>query len=192
MMAGNADYDYIIRIIQHLDRQFAIRFFISSKDFDVLYRWWEKRIPFAVVSQSLQRVVERRQIKGKTVKSFSVFSRDMRLDYQSFLNLNVGRSRDENRDAHSGIRSFLNRLPEDLDFLKDDLARLSAEYMQKGAADSGTVHEKLLEHFKDDPELNAKCAWFLKNLAPELRRPEIEKKYRLNYLLHKFAIPEFE
>ena len=192
MMADNADYDYIIRIIQYLDRQFAIRFFISSKDFDVLYRWWEKRIPYAVVSQSLQRVVERRRSKGKAVRSFSVFSRDMRLDYQSFLNLNVGRSRDETRDAHSEIRSFLNQLPEALGFLKEDLSRVGAEYLQKGATDSITVHEKLLEHFKDDPELNAKCAWFLKNLAPELRRPEIEKKYRLNYLLHKFAIPAFE
>ena len=64
--------------------------------------------------------------------------------------------------------------------------------MRDGMADAGPVHEKLLSHFRDDAELNAKCAWFLNNLAPAPRRPEIEKKYRLNYLLHKFAIPSFE
>ena len=72
-MAANDDYDYIIKVIQYLDRQFAIRFFISSKDFDVLYRWWEKRIPFAVVSEALRRVVERRSAEKKTGHFFLGF-----------------------------------------------------------------------------------------------------------------------
>jgi hypothetical protein len=191
-MIGGDDYDYIIRIIQFLDAQFAIRFFISSKDFDVLYRWWEKRIPYGVVSAALRRVVERRQLSGKPVASFSVFSREVRLDYQSFLSLSVGRERSEPREEHGEIRSFLSKFPAALDFIRDDLARLAEEYMQNGITDSGPIHEKLLDHFKDDDELNAKCAWFMNNLAPGLRRPEIEKKYRLNYLLHKFAVPSFE
>lgn len=210
MMAANDDYGYIIKVIQYLDRQFNIHFFISSKDFDVLYRWWEKRIPFAVVSEALRRVVERRLLKKKPVISFAVFSHEVRLDYQSFLSLNVGRERSEPRDEPDEIKAFLTEFPAALDFLKADFARLGAERMQNGAAlrgqtdqfrqdrrkigvaDAGPVHEKLLRHFQDDSELNAKCAWFLKNLAPELRRPEIEKKYRLNYLLHKFAIPSFD
>ena len=210
MITVNDDYDYIIRVIQYLDRQFAIRFFISSKDFDVLYRWWEKRIPFAVVSESLRRVVERRLLKKKPVISFSVFSHEVRLNYQSFLSLNVGRERSEPQDEHSEIKMFLSKLPAALDFLKNDFARLSAECMQNdaalrgqtdqfrqdrrkiGTADAGPVYEKLLLHCQNDIELNAKCEWFLKNLAPDLRRPEIEKKYRLNYLLHKFAIPSFD
>ena len=192
MMAGGDDYDYIIRVIQFLDRQFAIRFFISSKDFDVLYRWWEKRIPFNVVSDALRRVVERRLATGKPIASFSVFSREVRLGYQSFLGLNVGRERGESREEHGEIKSFLSRFPEVLGFIKDDFEKLAAGYLQTGAVDAGPLHEKLLGHFQDDAELNAKCAWFLNNLAPGLRRPEIEKKYRLNYLLHKFAIPSFE
>jgi hypothetical protein len=191
-MATNDDYDYVIKIIQFLDRQFAIHFFISSKDFDVLYRWWEKRIPFAVVSEALCRVVERRSLKNKPITSFSVFSHEVRLNYQSFLSLNVGRERSEPRDEHGEIKAFLSKFPAALDFLQADFARLGAERMQNNKADAGPVHEKLLLHFQDDAELNAKCAWFLKNLAPDLRRPEIEKKYRLNYLLHKFAIPGFE
>ena len=52
--------------------------------------------------------------------------------------------------------------------------------------------EKLLAHFSADPELNAKSAWFLQNLSPHLRQPEIERKYRLNYLAGKFAIPALD
>jgi hypothetical protein len=191
-MTANDDYDYIIKVIQYLDRQFAIHFFITSKDFDVLYRWWEKRIPFAVVSESLRQVVERRLLKKKPIISFSVFSHEVRLNYQSFLSLNVGRERNELQDEHGEIKIFLSKFPKALDFLKNDFARLGAEHMQNGAADAGPVYEKLLRHFQNDIELNAKSAWFLKNLAPDLRRPEIEKKYRLNYLLHKFAIPSFD
>jgi hypothetical protein len=210
MMTANDDYDYIIKVIQYLDRQFGIRFFINSKDFDVLYRWWEKRIPYAVVSESLRQVVERRLLKNKPITSFSVFSREVRLNYQSFLNLDVGRERSDRQEEHAEIKFFLKQFPEALDFLKSDFARLGAEYIQNsaalrgqtdqfrqdrrkiGAADAGPVYEKLLLHFQNDAELNAKCKWFLKNLAPDLRRPEIEKKYRLNYLLHKFAIPSFD
>jgi hypothetical protein len=192
MMSGSDDYDYIIRIIQYLDRQFAIRFFITSKDFDVLYRWWEKRIPFAVVSAALRRVIERRSPHKPPIASFSVFSREVRLDYQSFLNLSIGRERGELREERDEVKTFLGKFPEALEFLKSDFERLGAEYARNGLVDAGPVHEKLLRHFRADAELNAKCSWFLKNLAPALRRPEIENKYRLNYLLHKFGIPSFE
>ncbi|MBN2399502.1 MAG: hypothetical protein JXI33_04090 [Candidatus Aminicenantes bacterium] len=190
MIAEN-DHDYIIRIIQFLDRQFAIRFFISSRDFDILYRWWEKRIPTRVINGALGRVVERRLAQGKPIVSFSVFSREVRLAYQSFLNLNVGHERNELRDEHGEIKAFLKQFPQALEFLKADFTHLAAEYIRTGAVDSGPLYEKLLDRFQDDDELNAKCAWFLNHLAPDLRRPEIEKKYRLNYLLHKFAVPSF-
>jgi hypothetical protein len=191
-MSGGDDYDYIIRIIQFLDRQFAIRFFISSKDFDILYHWWEKRIPYSVIREALGRVVERRLARGKPVTSFSAFSHDVRRDHQSFLSLNVGRARGEPLDEDGEIKTFLSKFPVALDFIKADFAGLGAEYMQTGAAGAGLIYEKLLTHFQNDVELNAKCECFMENLAPQLRRPEIEKKYRLNYLLHKFAIPSFD
>ncbi|MCX6556099.1 MAG: hypothetical protein NTW95_01480 [Candidatus Aminicenantes bacterium] len=192
MTAASDDYNYIIRIIQFLDSQFAIRFFISSKDFDILYRWWEKRIPFAVVSSAMRRVVERRSPHKPPIASFAVFSHEVRRDYQSFLNLSIGRERGEHREEHDQVKTFLKKLPEPLDFLKDDFERLGAEYARNGRADAGPLHEKLLHHFRNDAELNAKCDWFMKNLAPALRRPEIGATYRLNYLLHKFSIPSFD
>jgi len=191
MKAGD-DYDYIIRIIQFLDQQFAIRFFISSKDFDVLYRWWEKRIPFRVVSQSLRRVVARRQDKKKPITSFAAFSHDVRLDYQSYLSLNIGRVQGGEKDEHDAITAFMRRLPAALDFMKRDFERLAADAMKHEKVDFGPLHEKLLDHFRDDAELDAQCACFMQNLAPVLRRPEIERKYRLNYILHRFSIPSFD
>ena len=100
----------------------------------------------------------------------------MRRDYQSFLNLSIGRDRGELREERDQVKAFLRKFPEPLDFLKADFERLGAEYAQNGRADAGPLHEKLLRHFRDDAELNAKCDWFMKNLAPALRRPEIENK----------------
>jgi hypothetical protein len=191
-MDANEDYDYIIKIIQYLDRQFNIRFFISSKDFDVLYRWWEKRIPYSVVSESLRQVVERRLRKKKPLVSFSIFSQEVRYNYQSFLSLHVGRERIELQEEHDEINTFLRNYPAALDSLRSDFGALCFEYLQNNKADPGPFYEKLLTHFQNDAELNTKSEWFLKNLAPPLRSPEIEKKYCLNYLLHKFSIPNFD
>jgi hypothetical protein len=192
-MQHGDDHDYIIRVIQFLESQFAIRFFISSKDFDVLYRWWEKRIPFSVVRRSLSRVVERRLAKNKPITSFAAFSHDVRQEYNSFLSLSVGRARPEGEPGeHDEIKAFLRRFPEGLEFLKRDFEQLAAERLAGHAVDAAPLHEKLLGHFQNDAELNARCSGFMKNLAPALRRPEIERKYRLNYLLHRFSIPVFD
>ncbi len=192
-MKVGEDYDYIIRIIQFLESQFAIRFLISSKDFDVLYRWWEKKIPFHVVCRSLRRVVERRLAKNKPISSFAAFSHDVRREYSSFLSLQTGSTRQEGgAEEHAEMKAFLQRFPVAIDFLKRDFELLAAEFLCGKAVDAGPLHEKLLSHFQGDAELDARCSCFMKNLAPALRRPEIEKKYRLNYLLHRFSIPAFE
>jgi hypothetical protein len=189
---ASGDYDYIIRIIQYLDLHFGIRFFISSKDFDLLYHWWEKRVPAAVVQESLDRVVARSRSRGKPIAHFVVFSNEVRRNYQSFLSRGIGSVRAEPTDAHADIREFFVKFPPELEFVKSDFEALFASTLQGGNADAGTLQEKLLDHFQNDGELNAKTAWFLKNLSPPLRRPEIERKYRLNYLFGKFAIPALD
>jgi hypothetical protein len=192
-MKPGEDHDYIIRVIQFLESQHAIRFFISSKDFDVLYRWWEKRIPFSVVSRCLSRVVERRLARNKPITSFAAFSHDVRQEYKSFLSLNVGRARPQGEPEERGeLEAFLRHFPDALDFLKQDFERLAAEKAAGHAVDAAPLHEKLLDRFQDDAELDARCSCFMKNLAPSLRRPEIERKYRLNYLLHRFSIPAID
>jgi len=190
--ASGEDFDYIIRIIQYLDQRYHIRFFISSRDFDILYRWWEKRIPAAVIREALDRVVERSRARQKTIAHFTAFSNEVRRNYQSFLDLNIGRERADTADEHGEIQRFLTKFPPELEFMRGDFESLFSLLRAGGTADAGPLEEKLLAHFVGDNELNAKCAWFLQNLSSQLRRPEIERKYRLNYLLGKFAVPAFE
>lgn len=190
--AAGCDYDYIIRLIQYLDRRHGIRFFIDSRDFDVLYHWWEKGIPDAVIREAIDRVVERNRRRGKPLERFSSFSYEVRKNHQSLLSLDVGRARPEPVDAHAGLNAFLERLPAELEFLRADLCALFQLVRQGETPELGPLEEKLLDRFRDDGEFNAKTAWFLKNLAPALRRPEIERRYRLNYLWGKFGIPSLD
>lgn len=189
---GGDDYDYIIRVIQYLDRRHGLHFFIGSRDFDLLYHWWEKGIPDAVIRDSLDRVVERNRRRQKPLAHFSAFSYEVRKNHQSFLALDVGRQRPEPKDPHAGAAEFLAKLPAALEPLRDDLCERFQRLRQGDAAVPGALEEKLLACFQNDGELNAKTAWFLKNLAPPLRRPQIERRYRLNYLCGRFAIPPLE
>jgi hypothetical protein len=189
---AGGDYDYIIRIIQYLDQRHGIRFFISSRDFDILYRWWEKRIPEPVIREALDRVVERSRRLQKPLERFSGFSNEVRRDYRSFLSLDIGRQRSEPADEFAEIKKFLAQFPPPLEFMKKDFAVLLEKVLRGETPDAGPLQEKLLVHFQDDGELNAKTAWFLKNIAPPMRRPEIERKYRLNYLAGRFAIPALD
>ncbi len=187
-----SDYDYIIRLIQYLDVRHNIRFFITSKDFDVLYRWWEKDIPESLLRESLDRVVERGRRRQSLPERFSAFSYEVRKNHQSFLQLGSGSRRQEAADPHAEFAEFLAKLPVELEFARDDFAALFAKRRQGEMPDSGPLEDRLLARFRDDDELNAKAAWFLKNLATALRRPEIERRYRLNYLWGKFGIPSLD
>ncbi len=190
---GSSDYDYIIRIIQYLDQRHGIRFFIGSRDFDVLYHWWEKHVPEAVIHESLDRVVERRSQLQRPLDRFSAFSHEVRRNHQSFLSLDIGGRRpEEPADEQAEFRNFLQQFPPALEFMKEDFEEFFRRLLRKEAPDAGPLQEKLLARFRDDGELNAKTAWFLKNIAAQLRRPEIERKYRLNYLAGRFAIPPLD
>lgn len=186
------DYDYIIRIIQYLDQRHGVHFFIGSRDFDILYRWWEKRIPEPVIRAALDRVVERHRLQRKPLTRFSVFSSEVRRDFRSFLSLDIGRQRSEPPDEHAEIKRFLAQFPPPLEFMQEEFAGYFAGVMRGEAPDAAPLQEKLLARFRDDGELNAKAAWFLKNISPSMRKPEIERKYRLNYLSGKFAIPPLD
>jgi len=189
-IAADADYDYIIRLIQYLDRQFNIRFFISSRDFDILYRWWQKGIPLEVVQRALATVVERRQAKGKPISGFAAFSYEVKKAYRSFLSLQVGRPPDSGEPNElAQWQEFLTRLPDELRPLESEFSACLEALTNQRRPDPEPWQRLLLEAFATDDELNRKSQFFLQSLNPELRRPEIERKYRLNFLLHRFRIP---
>ena len=192
------DKDFIIRVIQYLQNKYGIIFFITSKDFDVLYHWWEKRIPLRIVTESMTTVVERWREKNKEIRGFSNFRYEVKKKFNAFLQLNVGSESDEESTSSpkektqaDEIENFFNHYPRELIELRQDFEKIEAQRKNKEPVDLTGVFAKLLDVFKEDQELEVKTGIFLKNLSPVLRKPEIEQRYRLNYLINKFNIPDF-
>lgn len=196
-----ADKDFIIRIIQYLEYHHRITFFITPRDFDCLYNWWEKRIPFSVICEAIATVVVRWQGKNKPITGFSNFKYEVKKCFESFMQLRVGgeepfiSGKEKNSEAYDPFAPFTlfyNSFPIPLLTLKEEYETLVHSLKTTGSADPEAFYKKLTALFERDEELAVKSAIFLKNLAPTLRKPEIEQRYRLNYLLSKFRIPDFQ
>ena len=186
------DHGYIIKIIQYLEYEFGIRFFITSRDFDVLYRWWEKQVPLSLVAESIANVVARRRKKGQDISTFASFSYEVRKNFRHLMQMQMASpvlAVDKN-DADA-IDDFIKNIPVELAGLTGEFRAL-AESIAKGVEVSvDPLHQALLDLFENDADLNLRTEIFLKNLAEEIRRPDIVRKYRINYLYHRFRIPEF-
>jgi hypothetical protein len=193
MSRKDSDYDYIIRIIQHLQNHLNIRFFITVKDFDALYNWWEKNIPLQVVFQSMANVIERWQLKNKPIKSFQNFSYEIRKNLQSYLSLHVGCHSDVyvTSDVNT-VEQFMNCFPDELVLFKNDFQSVFQQYQQKKEIECSQLYTRLIENFKTDQEIILRVKIFLKNLSPELHKPQLIDKFILNYVKNKFRIPDFE
>lgn len=204
MSGGDLNYSYITRVIQHLDFQYKLSFFITPKDFDTLWNWSEKRIPMRIIRESFAAVIERWQAKNKPVTSFTNFKYEVRKNFKAFMELSVGADStvpqsgekdgdspaEENRFAE--VEVFLERLPEPLEPLREKFQVVFEDLKQERELDLEPLHSRLLEMFTDNEELNVKTAVFLKNLDPKVRKPELENRYRLNFLLNKFRVPDFD
>jgi hypothetical protein len=195
----NEDKDFVIEIIQYLQNKYEIIFFITPRDFDVLYNWWEKRIPLRIVKESVINVVDRWKEKGKDINSFANFSYEVKKNFKAFLQLSVGSENSENetqtpeeKDPFAELNHFFNNYPDQLIPLKEEFDNIYRKIKNNESVDIELTrtHETLVNLFKDDNELNLKVRIFLDNLSPVLRKPEIEQRYRLNYLLNKYNIPD--
>ncbi len=194
------DKDFIIRIIQYLETAHDITFFITPKDFDCLYNWWEKRIPLKIIFQAISAVVERWQVKRKMITCFSSFKYEVKKSFEAFMQLYVGGDMgagDKNvvtepHDPFRELQLFADSFPSSLIVLKEDFEALFLSLKNTRTAEPELFYRKLTDLFVGDAELDLKTTIFLKHLVPELRKPEIEQRYRLNFLLNKFHIPDFQ
>jgi hypothetical protein len=186
------DYDFIIRIIQYLESNFGIRFFISTRDFDVLYRWWERRIPLRLVMESIASVVRRRREKNRDIRGFTTLTTEVKKNYRSFLEMNAGESGTVEKDIYSEIDDFMKHFPPELAVLQGEFLDICRRVKKHQDFTLERIQRKLLDMFASDRDLNLKTRFFLESIARELRKPEMERKYRINYLLHKFRIPDFD
>jgi hypothetical protein len=197
--SDDAGRDFVIKVIQYLENAFGIIFFITTKDFDVLYRWYEKRIPIHIVKESISNVVERWTQKNKKIYSFSNFYYEVKKNFKTFLQLSVGRETggeasesEAAADRYAEIENFFKNYPDDLITLKEEFERIFQQVKNNENVELDSVYKKLVELFDEDEALNVKVAVFTRSLAPELRTPGIKNRYRLNYLLNKYNIPDFE
>ncbi|UCH98145.1 MAG: hypothetical protein JSV88_15190, partial [Candidatus Aminicenantes bacterium] len=125
------DKDFVIKIIQYLQNKYGIIFFITTKDFDTLYRWWEKRIPIRIVKEAVTNIVERWTEKKKKIYSFSNFNYEVKKIFKAFLQLDVGSERGDNetqtkedKNQFEEIEYFFNHYPEELSILREDFENI--------------------------------------------------------------------
>jgi len=188
-------YDFMIRVINHLEYRHGLAFFINTLDYDLILRWYEKRIPFSLLARSIAQVVQRRKERKKEVTGFSNFSNQVRKDFKAFMELNIGAAKGEqkeNQNEYWEIEAFFSHYPAELNDLRADFQDLFEKIKKREPVEMTGINEKLLTLFANDRELDMKTGVFARNLAPPLRTPAILRKYRVNYLLNRFNIPAFD
>lgn len=99
--------------------------------------------------------------------------------------LSIGAPRPEPSEPVDEVAAFLERFPEDLQPLRADIER----YFETRAGRDALI-DKLLSLFAGNDEHEAKVQHFLKTLAPQLRTSETERRYRVNWIIGRYGIPE--
>lgn len=200
-MTRREDYRYLTRIILFVNRRYGMDFFISPRDFDVLMRWREKNIPLPVIREAVRQVVERWKKQGKTIRSFANFNYQVKKEFSRMSDLQLGRRVREVKGAGSGIpgaeselHKYLDRCPQELMDLKPGLERIGERMKNRRLTpeDVDRFYRQLLRRFEEDPDLILQTRKFLTRLAPSFDRKEMERQFKINYLLNRFAIPFLE
>ncbi len=188
-----ADQDYIFEVIDYLLNNHNINFFITSKDFDVLYGWWEKRVPQVLIKKSIDKVCKRRESRGKQIDSFMNFSYEVRknLSYKLDLNINTAWV-DKTSCPDDKHERFFENFPEGIKELEDEFRMLKDATEENIAGMLKNIYDRLISKYKDDDEMNIKTEIFMGNLPSPMRKPEIVLKFKINYLNRRFNIPDFE
>ncbi len=191
--SGNSDYEFIVKIIDYFESKCNISFFITSKDFDVLYKWWEKKIPLKTIEKSIIEVCRRWNLKKKQIYSFSNFEYEVKKNHKKNMELNVNVHEDiEIRSVSERVDDFFRDFPKDLMPIKKIFENEVSKIKRGSGGDLNSVYSEMVLLFKNDNELKLRKKIFLKNLMPGLVNPELEKKFEINYLKKRYRIPDFE
>ena len=192
MTGPRDDQSFIFGLIGYLLDKHGISFFISPKDFDILYGWWEKRIPVHVIESSIDKVVRRRCGKGKPVDSFLNFAYEVKKNLGVHFELNIHRSVENTaQNTDDSINRFFNSFPEAIRELEPDFIDLRHAPEERKPLLLQDIHDRMIRMFEDDEELAIKTGIFMSNLPPAMQKPGIIRKFRINYLDRKFNIPDF-
>ncbi len=193
MSDSGSDQDFIFSLIDYLFFQHGISFFITSKDFDTLYNWWEKKIPEEIIRRSIDNVIKRRRSRNKPVDSFMNFSYEVRknLAVKFELNINSATGKVQNDPDDKENRFFKSFLP-GIEFLESDFRELTGAPASEKKGLLRKIYDKLIKKYENDEEMIIKTAIFMSNLPEAMKKPEIVRKFRINYLNRRFSIPDFD
>jgi len=192
MEPSSSDQDFIFGLIEYLFTRHDISFHISSKDFDVLYQWWEKGIPGDLIRRSMDTVVLRRRQRGKPVESFMNFSYEVKknLGVRFQLNINTG-AEAAHPDPAEREEEFIRNLHPDLEFLKEDFNKLIRSPSGERDAVRKEIFDRIIERYGEDSEMVIRTEIFTGNLPEPMRKPAVIRKFRENFLSRKYRIPDF-
>ncbi len=186
-MENISDYDYLINIMNYVNLYHGLNLKVSNKDFDTMYRWWEKRIPLKVVKKAIDIAIESKKNK---IKSFTGFNYRVRKEFELFLTFSLGDRKEEQTKANteSKIKQFLDNIP---DIIRDLKPLFIQYYKDFNKEIKIKIENTLIERFENDNELNIKTKLFSNNLSKSIINDDLIKRFRVNYLINKLSIPEF-
>lgn len=187
--------DYIIRIVQKASDLLNLNIFITPKDYDIIYRWWEKEIPVSLVIESMKIVDERWKKKAKQISSYSSFNYEVKKNHKSSIELKTGThasSPEEMKPVSTDpIETFFSSFPADLEFCRPQFEFVRIDIQEQRKPDIEALNQALMDKFCSDENFTLVCENFLQGLAPELRTEKIRNRYLLNSIYSRYRIPEF-
>ena len=193
MSFSKNDHDYIFSLIDYLFSRHGINFFITSKDFDTLYNWWEKKIPEEIIRKSIDTVIRRRSARGKHVDSFMNFSYEVRKNLVTEFDLKINSVSDQaQRDPGKKIDRFFENMSLEIKYLEKDFMKVRRSPALKRPELLSYIYDKLIGKFENDEEMIIKTDIFMSNLPEAMKKPEIVRKFRINFINKRFNIPDFD
>jgi len=185
-------HGYVIAVIQLLQREFNLYSVITPKEFDVLYRWWEKGIPLNIIQESVANVMMRRQKAGKELTGIQNFVHTVRKIFSSHQEKTIGKDgRTENELSGEKVRNdFLNNPPADIADLVEKC--FSGAEGTPGKEQIELFFQAMTDRFAEDEELRRRTVLFAQHLAPALRTETLLSRYRLNLLISRYNIPDMD
>jgi len=193
MSISKNDHDYIFSLIDYLFFRHGINFFITSKDFDTLYNWWVKKIPEELIRKSIDNVIRRRSARGKLVDSFMNFSYEVRKNLVTEFDLKINTvSGQAQSDPKKKMDRFFENMSQEIKFLKKDFLEVRKSPALKRSELLPYLYDKLIGKLENDEEMIIKTEIFMSNLPEAMKKPEIVRKFRINFINKRFNIPDFD
>jgi hypothetical protein len=117
---------------------------------------------------------------------------EVRKNFKQFFEMQVGKEGGtDGGEEENPVERFFHDFPDELRPLRPHFDRIHECLKNREDPRLEDMHEGLLTLFEQDRELAAKSKIFIRALSPELRTEKMVRKYRINYLLNRYRIPDF-